>query len=247
MRFDPTLTSIEAITLARDGHGERSLQGPPFKAVKKSPNFYPQKIRPFGNTQCSSIKCNPMVSALVQRLFLECRPAAITRLIISIVIDSINRVFGAGTRPHITIERFKRLVPLSAYDYSTCPIEREFFNAGILTSSPHTKPRLILGCFAAIVGSDSFCEQTAARSYLTSRYVVNGNSLFLTTDALPLPSSRSPRISACIAHGSKSPKLFSSSNAFYTSDSHDLNLGDRLGLWLGSFRDLSLCASRFLF
>lgn len=97
-------------------------------------------------------------------LFFFGSPAAIVGCVITIIIDSIQRVFGTGTFPHVVIEGDKRVSPALAYCNSSTTIQMKLWSVGAVTATNHVFPACELGAMrhAVILASFLFSHDKAS-------------------------------------------------------------------------------------
>jgi hypothetical protein len=82
----------------------------------------------------------------VPHIFSSCNPAAVIRGIARVVVDSVKLMGRGWSWPHVSVERFERILPLFAHGYSSCAV---VFKACVgFTSTPcsHRCPSVPLGC-----------------------------------------------------------------------------------------------------
>lgn len=79
----------------------------------------------------------------VSSLFFRCSPFAIRRLIVPIVVDTLNRG-ASGPSPHVPKEGRKG-VPLSTHGYTPASIPEPFNMIGVVAAVPHILPRSVSG------------------------------------------------------------------------------------------------------
>lgn len=80
-------------------------------------------------------------SGLVARLLFFCRPAAISRLIISVIVDAINAVSRPRLWPHVRVEVRKAVVPSIADFYAAPTVYRVFCAGRRIAAIFHVRPR----------------------------------------------------------------------------------------------------------
>lgn len=84
------------------------------------------------------------VIALVVVLLATSRPAAITRLIVAVIVDAIYRVFRGWLGPHVSQKVLVRSLPPLADCYSTTAIIHELAVTRIKAPGLHPSPSLVL-------------------------------------------------------------------------------------------------------
>lgn len=112
---------------------------------------------PVGDALRFPAKGKFMASASVSTLFAHCRPSHIFRLVVSVVIYAINRVFGAWPWPNVKAKRRKRPAPSRAHPNSTTTIPVVMGSSGVFTATDHRRPHTIKRSFAVSVCCVGFC------------------------------------------------------------------------------------------
>ena len=126
---------------------------------------------------------------LARGLFLHGRPAAITRLIVAVIVDAVNGMGRRGTRPHVCEEVQKAFVPSFANGDTTSTIPMPVLQFGVTAPLAHVNPCAVLGRHSA-----SYCMASSTQASL-------GSKQWITT-ALPAgvvhraPSTRKSRFAA---------------------------------------------------
>lgn len=102
---------------------------------------------PCGNALRASVMCCHSVVANVVHLFSACRPAAVSRFIVAVLVwPSIQRMKRAGARPHISIERLKARPLVTDPDAPSAVVRVALVRRG-RAAVLHRRPRPILGRF----------------------------------------------------------------------------------------------------
>lgn len=81
----------------------------------------------------------------VSSLFRCCRPSAVARLVISIVVDAVERM-SQRTWTHVAQKRSKRLSPLFTHRDAASTVIRPLRGRWIKATSHGSHPRSVLGC-----------------------------------------------------------------------------------------------------
>jgi len=102
-----------------------------------------QSLAPILNAQSNPINLNPDVRGCISALNQHSRPLAIAGLVISIVINAINRVTLGWSKPHIRKKVFKNL-PAITYLDSTTAVSAVFWSIRVATSVSHFGPYIPL-------------------------------------------------------------------------------------------------------
>lgn len=87
----------------------------------------------------SVLKVNPNISSHVARLLFRCRPSAVRRLVVSIVVYAVERVFRRWAISHVCQKIFK-LEPPAADRYSTSTVIAKSFGARLVAATNHVAP-----------------------------------------------------------------------------------------------------------
>ena len=111
---------------------------------------------PIFYTQGSSINCYPSVESGVARLFFFGGPTAVIRLIISIIIDTFNRVVGTWPFAHIGKECLEAIKPSVADFDASVSIDRKFRVLGVVTALFHFSPYFVFSYCALTVRAAVF-------------------------------------------------------------------------------------------
>ena len=135
----------------------------------------------------------------VVRLFGRCRPSAISRAIRAIVVDTVNGMMRAGTRPHVAIEDSK-VIPFRTHRDAPPAVPLITPVISVSATLPHDDPDVILGratgrrgaceavCFAARASRPPiFITQTSAGSRLAAPKILASDRLFRSAIALTDP------------------------------------------------------------
>lgn len=144
------LARVRYVSRSRSTRGAGMLLNGGFKrSFNWAPAHYPvtkrfwddiKFSRPLGNSAGFAFVGNGFISSLVVRLFMLASPPAIIRAVVSVVINSIQRI-SVRARPHILIESFKRRKPGFADSNSTPTVSRESFIGVDGASTNHVYPR----------------------------------------------------------------------------------------------------------
>jgi hypothetical protein len=143
---------------------------------------------PLGHVQRQPVHRQQPVTARVVCLGVQCRPDAIIKRVTSVVVFALDRVVGAGLRPHIGVEILEGLKPPIA---DRDPASSVSFVSGIacvVAARFHALPTVILGGLAQSVSQrmlsgDGFVN-TAARLSKTLLQVVGVDGFRVAAVAL---------------------------------------------------------------
>ncbi len=85
------------------------------------------------------------VLARVARLLAPCRPSAVCRFVIAVVVDAVNRMIRRRSMSHVGQECLERLAPSVAHANAASAVIAPFVGSGIHASFADTKPHVELG------------------------------------------------------------------------------------------------------
>lgn len=112
--------------------------------------LYGQTDSPVFSNQSFSIHGQKNIVATVASLFCHCRPTAIFRRIIAVIVGAFNSEFRMWFWPHIGIKVFE-IMPSFTYFYASPAVIWVSNNQWIVTACFHGGPSVILGCIYASV------------------------------------------------------------------------------------------------
>ena len=120
-------------------------------------------------------------------LLFRCCPPAIIRRVITIIVDTVNRVLGGWLQTHIGKEIFKRIFPPIADSDSSTSVSRVFRVSDVVASIFYASPRVIFWspCFAMCKPVRS--QSATTRTPLSSRY-----SPAISNNRLPAVARKKP-------------------------------------------------------
>lgn len=165
-------------------------------------NGHPSLFCPRTHALCSAVKREHAVEVSpVSGLRFPCCPTAITRLVITIAVFTLKRVFRARLRPHVSVEVLKRIQPPFAHLDSPASIVRKCLAVFVSTSSLHSIPRAVFGrlyhSMRPIRDDWRYRSQASARSGFPASQLIPANNGCSTaaakgrvTEALPKRFSR---------------------------------------------------------
>ncbi len=108
---------------------------------------------PVSQTLGSAIQCIKHIIAPVSRLDVDRGPSYVTGLIVSVVIDAVQLHFRSRSRPHISKERFKRVLPLGADLNAATTVAVVMGVLGVIAPTPDVQPGGVFGGMPHAVGS----------------------------------------------------------------------------------------------
>lgn len=172
---------------------------------------------------CSSLVLHKKRCPTVAHLIFLCRPSAVGRLIVSIIVNSFNgHAFRAFA--HVFKKIFKGL-PSFAYFYPSCSIKGKSHSFGVLASLSHAAPNVMNCCFAFSVsrpsaGKKHFLLQAAARFCSSSFQVCRINFNNFSAVAHKSPNSSAATAASCFIQCNKTTKSKASEiDEFHLSNS----------------------------
>ena len=119
-------------------------------------------------------------------LFSRCGPTAIRGFIVAVIVDAINRVFRAGTWPHVVQKLFKRVQPCLADVNATAAVVGIALNVGIQTAFAHVvigtifRARSVASRVSMNItdGGDALAMQTATRARVSRQQLFDDERAF---------------------------------------------------------------------
>lgn len=123
---------------------------PPRHSFENHSRRYAESFRPHGDGLCRTIMRDPRVVSSVIVLLSFCRPAAVFRTIVSIIIYTVNAV-TIWARPHIVPEGKEVFRPTRTYFYASRAVMFICRACWRPTAKPHLKPNIVDWCAALAV------------------------------------------------------------------------------------------------
>lgn len=111
---------------------------------------YVQNSSPLGQASGLSVMSNHYISPCVPLLVFPCSPSTVLFIVPIFIVNSIKRVIGCGSRPHVSVEVFK-LIPTEVHLYTSSSILRVLYMHLVSTALQHTIPSGILSGIAHVV------------------------------------------------------------------------------------------------
>lgn len=145
--------------------------------------------------------------APVIRLLFRGRPSTVARLIVAIVVDSVDRVPRGRAAPHVMNERRETLCPGRTHDYAATAIFVIVTGARRVASALHQCPHVVFRCCAQSMRSvyepGSFSVKASTREDLSAEVILphGGNTAAVTSTA---PCAVPRRRSFCFAENGES-------------------------------------------
>lgn len=112
----------------------------------QSTNMNTSLIRPVYKGLRFPLVGNWFSISAIARLLLPCSPSYITWLVIPIVVNAVNGIFGRWRLTNIGEKGFKRCTPLLVNSNTTTAVLQKSMIAWVLTSPNHTAPSPIFFC-----------------------------------------------------------------------------------------------------
>lgn len=137
------LIPVSQLRAFRDNFGERKSACGSFEY---GVNLAPAKVSQFTSFVTRSIYRHPSGRSRISRLLYSGGPSAISRLVVSVWVDSINRVLWGGLRPHVALKGPK-VHPRITHRDTPSSVVLPLLEIRIETPSFHPKPRAIKGRF----------------------------------------------------------------------------------------------------
>jgi len=150
-------------------------------------------------------RSSPIRSRLspVQPLLGRCGPSAIGRLVVAVVVNSVNRMARGWTSPHIEQEGLVGIAPLITDGYSTSAIVRKLFVGFVQAATSQTDPCPVLRCGFAVLrciavasawktGHSTFSAEASATACLLSSERITKGGALIAAVATATPANTSP-------------------------------------------------------
>lgn len=206
----------------------------------------PKLPTPLSNGSSDAIHSEIGVCALVRHLLLNSRPSAVTRFIVSVIIDSINRVTRSRAFSHVCQEHSK-ILPLFAYGYASRSVDFMLWVFGVLASLLHPSPAVICfrgNCAMASSGNSMlevssgcfFVSGTSARRGYSAKNRTLSNIFCFSAVANTVPVLFA--VSPCYLRNNRPTTKFLTSKVFELCHSTPRMLRTLKGAWQASVRML---------
>jgi hypothetical protein len=101
-------------------------------------------LNPASKRLRSPLVLDKEIAAPVSRLFSICRPSTIGRLVVSVVIDSIKRVFVGWLSPHVGEKAFKAVSPFTTHGNAARAVVFVLRVSWRVAPAEHLLPRFVL-------------------------------------------------------------------------------------------------------
>ena len=125
---------------------QRGLYTPvvPVQAIDDCATFQASTYRPVFCDHRAPIKLNQSSRPRIPRLFSPGCPPYVPRLIVTVVVDAIDRMSGSWGSSHVFKERFKRVRPPVADSHTTAAVPRKILFRGIAATPFNPSPCSVL-------------------------------------------------------------------------------------------------------
>ena len=158
-------------------------------------------LAPSGNTKAYSVDRDDFIKSNISCLLYGRFPAAVFRFIVSVVVDTPNRMFSRGSFAHVCKEVFKAVSPSVAHRNPALPIAWVLWIIGAITAKFEFCPRMVFrssghtvgqlkSIFSQKVSSCFFCEASATESRFSYISGSCGGKVSAVASALPHSVSR---------------------------------------------------------
>lgn len=130
------------------GDCDRFFGRPPSLQPMVQPTLWqPEALFPLGQGKRQTIVRDTSIRSPVLHLVGDGGPFNVVWGIGAVVVNSLKPVLSRWSRPHVTVERFKRCAPAVTDSYSTAPIVFEGGGIRVVTPRKHRSPSPVLARF----------------------------------------------------------------------------------------------------
>ena len=156
------------MSLAANGLTERFAA---FQALMKRSVVDAVFARPRGECLCSTVIVNQPVRSHIVHLLSLRRPSTISRFVMSIGVNAVNRMLRRGPRSHVGIEGTEVVTPSFAHRYPSAAVVMKNFRVRVVAPLDHARPypvfarRLFIDAesMRGVAFRDAFNRQTSTR------------------------------------------------------------------------------------
>jgi hypothetical protein len=123
--------------------GQDAINGPPeADSILDETAVDPKSVCPFRHTERFVVVGQKRLAPAIARLLLSCRPSAVVRLVVAVVVDAFDLVFFGRSLPHVGKECLERLPAVAHPDASALvvPVSR---STKCLASVEHRPPGFV--------------------------------------------------------------------------------------------------------
>lgn len=126
----------------------------------------PKMHRPLGDRHGATVPFDDAIRPAIVRLLNACCPAHVTRFVIAVIVDALDRMSSCWFRPHIVREGDKRFSPLIADGDSARSVSGETVGcrqmAAIIHAAPNSIRRRVRASVCGVALAEHVREETAA-------------------------------------------------------------------------------------
>jgi hypothetical protein len=174
--------------------GERQInRPPPCEPGFNRDLFYPKTPRPGSCGHAFSAISDQSRATRVDALLPWSRPSDVSRLVVAIIVDAVDRMALGWPWTYVREKRFKGIDPFLSNRDTSAAIVREFRNSSVEASGLDPDPRLVFGrsgMSVSVVGHEQAWKQAAARLWLTpSKSVIASLAGLSAIASAPRPRS----------------------------------------------------------
>lgn len=153
-----------------------------------------------------SIKPRRREWASVSHLFGACRPSAITRFVVSVVVDAVQAVSGTRLAAHVIKKGCVGMKPTVAYSDSTAAVVHPVFSGAVAAPPSHVFPcpvfdgpsvAMSLISLACAIGLKASAALSVACAQSITR---DSNQASTEASAAPLDQSSTVSLFRCVHH-----------------------------------------------
>ncbi len=153
----------------------RTLQSPSLYANSKSAFCDSDATRPFSKAMSLAVIGKQPDFSRVLSLFQFCSPAAISRLVIAVIVNAINCCFRKRLRPHVLKEVNKRIEPSLTNSYSSTAIDFVVGSLWVVAPPLHFLPGRVLARLAHSVSVSAMATARLGGSFAEFATSHSGN------------------------------------------------------------------------
>lgn len=167
-----------------------------FNSAKNSKRWDLTYFCPLRCCKANIVNCYFINTSPIYRLFFWCSPTNISRFIIAVIVNTVNRIYWRWSTSNIIKKCHKIIFPFIAYCYSTATVIFKCKFIRIKATCKYSPPCYIFRSFAHSMSGCSFLEKflgqaTAAFSVARPKFRAI-NCRYFTTSTLADPISSAP-------------------------------------------------------
>lgn len=172
---------------------KRLFNRPSIKAPLKAGYTYTKFISPLDQGQCPVVKGNKDASPHIAGLLLPSGPTAISRLIVSVIVDAVYRIVRTWAWPHIGIKSLNVMQPTITYHNATSAIMTIVLMFGVAAAGYQRGPssifRAVRPAMLKVHSSQGFTSLAAAVGRFAAQKMGGANTTFCPAGAFAGPIS----------------------------------------------------------